>query len=227
MDRQPDRLAERHALAAPLGGSNKMPRRLNRARLAGLLVVLMGVSACAPNREQWMAQAATHEAQVATGTIGSEQEVRTQARQGASVLKGLSALVLKDPHASAQVSAAFGRDCAQLSSGLDAIADSQTDEQFTAAVFGMCAPQRRDAAARVGQLMTGMAARIRANPPPKVPLEEIQHWQNYFDTFGERLINIPTECDHASATMAQAEAQEQRAEIQHQANVNAAATVGL
>ncbi len=96
----------------------------------------------------------------------------------------------------------------------------QTDEQFTAAVFGMCEPQRRDAASRVGQLMTGMAARIRANPPAKGP-----HWQNYFDTFGERLINIPTECDHASATMAQAEAQEQ-AEIQHQANVNAAATVG-
>lgn len=201
-----------------------MPTRFNPALLAGLVAMLLNVPGCAPNRADWIAQAANQEAKSATSSIGNVQEVRIQARQGAAMLKNLSAMVLKDPHSNAQLAALFDRYCAQLSSGLDAIADSQTDEQFTAAVFGMCEPDRKDAASRVGLVMTSLATRIRANPPPNVQQEEVQHWVNYFDTFGERLINIPTECDHARAAMAEADAQERQAEIQHQANVNAAAT---
>ena len=35
---------------------------------------------------------------------------------------------------------------------------------------------------------------------------------NYFDTFGERMINVPTECDRAQAGMAEATAKEQEDE---------------
>ncbi len=191
------------------------------ALVLGQLVVWTG---CAPDRSQWMEQAASQQAQIATGGIGSQQEVRTQARQGAGLLRGLSAMMLKNPQISSHVATAFQADCTQLSSGLDAIADSQSDEQFTAAVFSMCDPQRRAAASRVGQLMTGMATQIRAHPPANVPDAEVAHWENYFDTFGERLVNIPSQCDHASQAMAEADTQERKAEVEHQANVNAAMT---
>lgn len=46
----------------------------------------------------------------------------------------------------------------------------------------------------------------------------------YFDTFGERLIDIPPKCDQTSAAMAEADAEEQKAEAQHRANVNTAVT---
>lgn len=45
-----------------------------------------------------------------------------------------------------QLVALFTADSALVSSGLAAIADSKTDDQFTAAVFDMCDAQRRMAA---------------------------------------------------------------------------------
>ena len=67
-----------------------------------------------------------------------------------------------------------------------------------------------------------MANGMRAKPPANIPPEQSQQTADYFDTFGERMINIPTECDRAEAGMAEASAREQQAEVQHQANVNAA-----
>ncbi|MFZ0890100.1 MAG: hypothetical protein WA005_16775 [Candidatus Binataceae bacterium] len=170
-----------------------------------------------------MAEAAKEQAQSATGTIGDEQQVRTQARQAASMLRGLSPMFVKVAPNS-QVAAGVGGDCAQLSSGLDAIADSQTDGQFTGSVFRMCDPPRKVAASRIGQLMTAMASLLRAKPPQNAPPQQVEQWARYFETFGGRLINIPSQCDAASGAMAQAREEERQAEIQHQANVNAAMT---
>jgi len=116
----------------------------------------------------------------------------------------------------------FTADSALVSSSLDAIADSKTDDQFTAAAFNMCDAQRRAAAPRVGEVLVGMANGIRAKPPPSVPAEQVQHEAQYFSTFGERMINVPTECDQAQAGMVDASAREQQAEAEHQANVTAA-----
>jgi hypothetical protein len=146
-----------------------------------------------------------------------------QARDGAKVLKGLSAFMVGNSQKlNPQLVALFTADSAQVSSGLDAIADSKTDDQFTASVFNMCDVPRRAAAPRVGQVLVGMANGIRGKPPANIPLEQSQKTADYFDTFGERMINIPTECDRAEAGMSEASAREQQAEAQHQANVNAA-----
>lgn len=168
--------------------------------------------------------AAQQQASLATGAIGTEDQVRAQARDGARMLKDLSAGLVRNPPkgANSQVVAGFTTDAAEISAGLDAIADSKTDEQFTASVFNMCDAQRRDAAPRVGHVLVGMATGIRAHPPVNAPPQQVAQVSNYFDTFGERMINVPTECDRAQAGMAEAAAKEQEAEAQHQANVNAA-----
>ena len=161
---------------------------------------------------------------MATGAIGTEDQVRSQARDGARMLKELSAELVRNPPkgANPQVVGVFTADAAEVSAGLDSIADSKTDDQFTASVFNMCDAQRRDAAPRVGHVLVGIATMIRAKPPVNAPPEQVQQVSNYFDTFGERMINVPIECDRAQAAMAQATQQEQEAEAQHQANVNAA-----
>lgn len=139
-------------------------------------------------------------------------------------MKELSAAIVRNPPkgANSQVVAGFTTDAAEISAGLDSIADSKTDEQFTASVFNMCDAQRRDAAPRVGRVLVGMATGIRAKPPVNAPPQQVEQVSNYFDTFGERMINVPTECDRAQAGMAEAAAKEQEAEARHQANVNAA-----
>lgn len=188
--------------------------------ISGALLLLCG---CGPNRQAALSEAGQQQVAIATGAIGTPDQVRSQARDGAKVLKGLSALAEGNSQKlNPQVVTLLTTDNAQLSSGLDAIADSKTDDQFTASVFNMCDAQRRAAAPRIGQVLVGMANSIRAKPPANVPPAQAQQSANYFDTFGERLINIPTECDRAQAGMAEAAAREQDAEAQHQANVNAA-----
>lgn len=169
-----------------------------------------------------MSQAAQQQAAIATGPIGTPDQVRMQARDGAQVLKNLAALMVGNSNANPQVVAAFTADTAQLTSGLDAIADSKTGDQFAASVFNMCDDQRRAAAPRVGQLMVGMANNIRANPPKGVPPDQVQQTAKYFETFGERMINVPTQCNQAQAQMAAAQASVQQAQAQHQANIAAA-----
>ena len=202
-----------------------MLRRLNRALLAGLIAALVDAPGCAPNRAQWMQQEADRQANLGTSSIGSEQNVKDEARQASGLLKSLATEALaKPPVGKEQLAAAWAQEFSVVASGLDDIAGSQTDEQFTAAVFEMCDPQRRQAAPQVGKFMNVMAGAMSANPPPNVSNEEVKQLIAYCQTFGERLIDIPSRCDQASAAMAQAEADEQRAETEHQANVNAATT---
>jgi hypothetical protein len=71
-----------------------------------------------------------------------------------------------------------------------------------------------------GHVMMGIAAGLRNNPSPTFTPEQRQSAITYFETFGGRLIDIPTKCDQANNAMAAANAQEQQAEAQHQVNVN-------
>jgi len=183
---------------------------------------------CAPNREEWMSRAATQQAQVATGSIGNEQKIRNESRFGAQVLRTLSEQASKAaPNAgqNKQAAIAFAQNAILISSGLDSIADSQTDAQFTEAVWAMCDSDRRTAAPFVGQMLLGIAntARERSVSDPS-HTQVLEHTATYMDTFGERLINIPSECDHANAAMAEANAEEQKAEAEHRENVNTAVT---
>jgi hypothetical protein len=188
--------------------------------IAWLIVALVDVPGCAPDRSQWMSQAADQQAKVATGQIGSVDEVKAEA-QGAGLLNGLAAAALKKPSASnMRVAAAFASDAFEVSAGLQAIAESQSDAGFTNAVFAMCEPARRDACPRVGRVMMGIAANIRNNPSANTTTEQQQSAINYFETFGGRLINIPTKCEQANSAMTEAGTQEQQAEAEHQVNVN-------
>lgn len=198
-----------------------MPRPADVLFLSGICFLTWG---CGPNRSAALGEAARQQASLATGPIGTEDQVRSQARDGARMLKELSAELVRNPPkgANPQVVGVFTADAAEVSAGLDSIADSKTDDQFTASVFNMCDAQRRDAAPRVGHVLVGIATMIRAKPPVNAPPQQAQQVSNYFDTFGERMINVPTECDWAQAGMAEAAAKEQEAEAQHQANVNAA-----
>ena len=170
-----------------------------------------------------MSQAARQQAAIATGPIGTPDEVRQLVRTGAQVLHEISASIARDPEkVSPQIVAMLAADTAEVSSGLDAIADSKTDDQFVASVFNMCDAQRQVSAPRVGQFLVAVANAIRAKPPANVPPQQFQAQATYFNTFGERMINIPTECDRAQAAMADASAREEQAEAQHQAHVAAA-----
>jgi hypothetical protein len=189
--------------------------------LAFFVSVLFVLSGCAPNRAQWMAQAAQQQAKVATGPIGTPDTVRTQAAQGAAVLNALAANIASNPPAgSKQVASAFVNDAAEISSGLRAIADTHDDDQFTNAVFAMCQPVRREAAPRVGHVLLGLAGVIQTKPSPNMTDQSRAQAASYFSTFGERLIDIPAKCEQAGQQLDEASAQEQQAEIKHTQNVN-------
>lgn len=195
-----------------------------KALIAYMVAQIIFLNGCAPNRAEWMAEAAHQEAASATSEMGNEQEVKAQARTGSEILRRMAALMLKDASGSKQqqMAAAFGQDTDQVTAGLDAIANSNTDDGFVNAVFAMCDTQRVYAAPRVGRMLLGLARLMRATPPPNVPAQQVQQEVNYLETFGGRLVNIPTQCDQAKAQMVQASTQEQQAEVQQQAKVNAA-----
>lgn len=193
--------------------------------LAFFISTLLILSACAPNRAQWMAQAAQQQAKVATGPIGSPDTVRAQAAQGAAILNALAADIASNPPAGKQqVASEFVNDAGEISSGLRAIADTHDDDQFTNAVFAMCQSVRRDAAPRVGQVLLGLAGGIQTKPPSNMSEQDRTQAALYFSTFGERLIDIPAKCDQAGQQLNEASAQEQQAEIKHTQNVNNALT---
>jgi hypothetical protein len=193
------------------------------AYLIGALIVF---PSCAPNRSERMQQAARQQASVATGGIGNPQEVRRQAADASSLLDKLSATVQSHmPQGPQQpVAQQFVIDSLEISSGLRAIADSQTDPQFTNAVFAMCDSVRVQAAPRLGRVMLGMAGSLTSNPSTQMTEQQRQQAAAYFSTFGHRLMNIPVQCQQSSSSMAAASAQEQQDEIDHKANVNNALT---
>lgn len=201
-------------------------RSLSKTVLATYLATaLTAFPACAPNRAQWMQQAAKEQATTATSPIGNEQQVRQQAAVASVLLDRLTATVQANPKlAQNQVAAQFATDSMQISSGLRAIAESHTDSQFTSAVFAMCAPTRREAAPRVGAVMLGIANGILSHPPANSTELQRQQVAGYYSTFGHRLMNIPEQCDQAAGAMAEASAQEQQAEVQHAKKVNDAET---
>ncbi|HKD69913.1 MAG TPA: hypothetical protein VKB84_23945 [Candidatus Binataceae bacterium] len=196
-------------------------------RVAGLSLLVTAAFGCAAHRnyradsqspgsqqpaaaqESGSEDVARQQAVEVTASIGDRTQVKNQARQAAGVLKGLLALVTQLPNANPHVVLGLTRDVGQLSSGLDAIADSRDDQQFTTAVFSMCEPESVQASERVGPLLIGLAARIRANPPAKVPSDQVATWMRYFDALGETLVRIPGQCRHAEEAIARAKAQVQ------------------
>jgi hypothetical protein len=193
-----------------------------------------------------MQQSASQEAQAVTASIGNAQEVKRQAGEASVVLTNISGMFESAASTPQEhrVALAFARDAGQFSSGYQAIAESRTDQEFANAVFGMCAPQRQQAAPRVGQLMLGFAGLLSSKPPPasaqlanlasagfagaqeaaRTTEQQRQSAISYCRVFGNRLIDIPVKCQQAGSAMAEASSQEQQAEINHSQNVNAALT---
>lgn len=163
-----------------------MPLRNRLALFIGALAVL---TSCAPNRAQWMQNAAQQQAKAATDPIGTPATVRMQAAQGALVLNALAALVSKNPPAGQQqVVAAFANDAGEIASGLHSIAETHDDAQFTNAVFAMCQPARREAAPRVGHGLLSFAGGIQTTPPANMTEQDRAQAISYFSTFGDGLL---------------------------------------
>jgi hypothetical protein len=57
----------------------------------------IALNACAPNRAQWMRQAAERQAEVATEPIGSPDQMRAGSRQASALLTSLAANIAANP----------------------------------------------------------------------------------------------------------------------------------
>jgi hypothetical protein len=145
----------------------------------------------------------------AEGTI----EFRRQQQQGRLLTK---------PSANQQLAAALARDFSQVSSGLDSIATARPTSNSPPRCSPCATPAQ--GGCRPCGTGNGRPGLLSAKPPPNVPADQVHRVVAYDRGFGERLIDVPSKCEHASATMALANAQEQQAELPHQANVNAAVT---
>lgn len=129
--------------------------------------------------------------------------IRAQARQAAGVLKGLIGSILQSK-SNPQLETSLTRDVAQLSTDLDVLADSRNDQEFTAAVLALCDPEPIQASARVGPILIGLGARMRANPPVNASAVAVTGWAQYFDSLGETLVRIPHQCRLARQAVVQA-----------------------
>jgi hypothetical protein len=95
--------------------------RVCAAKAIAIRCALFTVCGYGPNHEAVMSQAAQQQAAIATGEIGTPDQIRMQARDGAQVLKRLSALMVRNSqNLNPQVVTLFSADVAQLSSGLGA-----------------------------------------------------------------------------------------------------------
>jgi hypothetical protein len=192
--------------------------------VAGLWLLVVGVTGCAARRdyaadgqrqdqdtsdtyESRFQEVARQQATEATASIGDRARVQSQARQAAEILKGLLGVASRTPNANPKVVSDLTRDVAQLSSGLDAIADSHNDKEFTAAVIDMCDQDSMQASTRVGPLLFGLGERIGTNPPANVPSDQVTTWSRYFQSLGETLMRIPRQCHHIHEAIAQFKAQ--------------------
>jgi hypothetical protein len=131
--------------------------------------------------------------------------IRAQARQAAGVLKGLIGSILQSK-SNPQLATSLTRDVAQLSTDLDVIADSRSDQEFTGAILALCDPEPIQASARVGPILIGLGARMRANPPVNASADQVTGWAQYFDSLGETLVRIPHQCRLARQAVVQAKA---------------------
>ncbi|HUY20349.1 MAG TPA: hypothetical protein VNE82_08795 [Candidatus Binataceae bacterium] len=176
-----------------------------------------------------MAKAEKQEAATATEDMGSPDQVRIQARAEASLLSGMATEIYGNadkysaedrPHY-----LAAAQRLATVAGGLEAVANSRTDTGFTHAIFGMCQPDLRDAEPRVGSLELAVAGGLAAGKVQRSATpQERAAGVALLTSFGNTLVSIPGRCDQAQAVIAEAETQEQEAEVEHQANVNRALT---
>ncbi len=70
--------------------------------------------------------------------------------------------------------------------------------------------------------MVALAGSVQSHPPANMTPTEQEQAISYFATFGQRMIRVPEECDQAANTMAEASAEEQKAESEHAQNVSTA-----
>lgn len=198
--------------------------------LASIVIAGLVLTGCGPNRAEWMARAAKNQATSATAPIGSLQQVRLEAGQASAVLTRLVGTIgaNADRYSPAEKAVYFplAQYAATVSSVLQAISASRTDDEFTKAVFAMCGPALKDAEPRVGRVMLNIGGAIEAGQIG-TGLTEQQGTgaANYYETFGNRLVGIPAQCDQAESAMAEASSAEQNAEAQHQVNVTRALTM--
>jgi hypothetical protein len=113
-------------------------------------------------------------------------------------------------------------DLNAVSTGLQMIASSSTDDGFTKAVLGMCEQTRLNAEPRVGNLELLLAQGLKQGKlaPSKTPQERAQ-MAEILTSFGNVLLSIPSRCQNAGAQLQEASIEEQQAEAQHQANTAA------
>jgi hypothetical protein len=199
---------------------------MSAIHVAGLwLLLIVGLMSCSARRDyaadgqgqaghasadsyqNQFGPAAQQQADNATASVGDRPRVQSQARQAAEVLKGLVGLVLQLPNTNPKVVSGLTQDVAQLSSGLDAIADSHSDQEFTAAVFGVCEADSLQACSRLGPLLFGLGTRVRIKPPANVPADQVIAWAQYLESLGETLVRVPRQCHRAQEAIAEAKAQ--------------------
>ncbi len=184
-----------------------------RELIAPNLCAMLCLSGCALSHAQWMTRVAQPQA---------------KAREAAGLVRNLStaaARITKNQGAVQQEAAqTLEVDCGTLTAGLDAVANSQDPQEYAAAVLSICDQDKKDAAARIGQVMLRLANQLRTDPPMNATQTEIHQLQNRLDDVGEQLINTPSACERLSEATAEAKIQEQERE-QARENLSAALVV--
>jgi hypothetical protein len=177
-----------------------------------------------------MQQAASNQAQTGTADIGTPEQFRAIALDGANQLDFLRTSVI---HQFAQNNnlrpdlLAKARsdeiDAATVSLHLRDIADSQTDQAFVTAVFSMCDADSQKASANIGPILTRIGLGITNDPsfPANIRPQLAAYWQ----TFGARLTAVPDKCAKAEQGMAEAKQRAQQAEASYEAQLTAASNV--
>ena len=206
-------------MAREKGGMNRRGLRGLQAMAARTKIAIVGLGAlflgsgCAPNRDQWMQQAASKQAQAATQDIGNVEQVKQEAAQGAQALRALALKTVSISTVDPKVRESFVLTASDLADGLQTIGNSQSDDQFTTACLAMCSDYRKKEEPLMGQFLIGLGR------------TGTEQSKAYWITFGTRLFSIPSRCDQAEEALKAASAQEQTAEANHQTNVNRALIV--
>ena len=183
----------------------------------GIGTVLLSIG-CAPDRAQWMTQAASKQAQVGTQDIGTVEQVKQASANGAQMLRLLVTTTQSLPPSppssvDSQNRVGFVMGASNLADGLAAIGNSQNDDQFASACLAMCSDYRKKAEPIIGTVLIRLAANA-----PNLTEQDQSSWT----TFGSRLVSIPDRCAQMEQALEEASTEEQTAEANHQTNVNRA-----